>query len=223
MAPRDADRAFGAAVAEGYERDLVPLLFEPYAALTADRVAALAPRCVLEVAAGTGVLTRALCARLPKSVEIIATDLNPAMLERAQAVGTPRPVRWQQADALALPFDDGAVDVVTCSQVLHHFAEDEAVRVLRELTRVARVGVVIGDLRRSWLAAALFWLASWPLGFHRVTRHDGVLSVLRGFTRDELRTLAERAGASAPAVRRSLGWRLAATWGPTGAGAVRRT
>jgi SAM-dependent methyltransferase len=121
------------------------------------------------------------------------------------------------ADALVLPFADGGVDVVTCSQVLHHFAEADVVRLLRELTRVARVGVVIGDLRRSWLAAGLFWLASWPLGFHRVTRHDGTLSVLRGFTVDELAALARAAGAREPTVRRSAGWRLAASWAPPGA------
>jgi len=115
-------------------------------------------------------------------------------------------------DVLALPFADGAVDVVTCSQLLHHFTDDDAVRALRELSRVARVAVVVGDLRRSWLAASLFWLVSWPLGFHRVTRHDGTLSVLRGFTADELRAMAERAGVPRPEVRRSLGWRLAATW-----------
>ena len=119
------------------------------------------------------------------------------------------------ADALALPFADGAVDLVTCSQTLHHFTEDDGVRVLRELTRVARVAVIVGDLRRSWLAASLFWLVSWPLGFHRITRHDGVLSVLRGFTRGELADLARAAGADAPHVRHRLGWRVVASWTPT--------
>jgi hypothetical protein len=74
--------------------------------------------------------------------------------------------------------------------------------------------VIVGDLRRSWLAAAGFWLASWPLGFHPVTRHDGVVSVLRGFTAPELEALARAAGARAPAVRRRLGWRLVASWRP---------
>jgi SAM-dependent methyltransferase len=123
-------------------------------------------------------------------------------------------------DGFALPFADGAIDVVTCSQLLHHFAEPDAVRLLRELTRVARVRVIVGDLRRSWLAAGGFWLASWPLRFHAVTRHDGVLSVLRGFTRDELVALAERAGADAPRVRHRLGWRVVASWTPAAASAT---
>jgi SAM-dependent methyltransferase len=118
------------------------------------------------------------------------------------------------ADGFALPFADGGVDVVTCSQLLHHFAEPDAERLLRELTRVARVRVIVGDLRRSWLAAGGFWLASWALRFHAVTRHDGVLSVLRGFTRDELTALARAAGADAPHVRHRLGWRVVASWAP---------
>jgi SAM-dependent methyltransferase len=124
-----------------------------------------------------------------------------------------------RADAFALPFADASVDVVTCSQLLHHFADADAARLLAELSRVARARVVVGDLRRSWLAAAGFWLASWPLGFHPVTRHDGVVSVLRGFTAPELTALARAAGASAPDVRRRLGWRLVASWRPARASA----
>jgi SAM-dependent methyltransferase len=126
------------------------------------------------------------------------------------------------ADALALPFGDRSIDLVTCSQVLHHFGEADATRLLRELSRVARVGVVVGDLRRSWLAAALFWLVSFPLRFHAVTRHDGTLSVLRGFTADELRSLARDSGAEDAHVHRSLGWRLTAWWTPTAPGAPSR-
>lgn len=114
MDPREADRAFGATIAQVYESHLVPLLFEPYAATVAERLAELQPTRVLEIAAGTGVLTRALCSRLPASVEIVATDLNQAMLDRAIAVGTSRPVQWRQADAMALPFGDATFDVVVC-------------------------------------------------------------------------------------------------------------
>jgi SAM-dependent methyltransferase len=110
----DVDRAFGATIAEVYERDLVPLLFEPYAADLAKRLVGLRPTRVLEIAAGTGVVTRALSARLPATVAITATDLNPAMLDRAMAVGTRHPVAWRQADALALPFTDATFDAVVC-------------------------------------------------------------------------------------------------------------
>jgi SAM-dependent methyltransferase len=182
----------------------------------------LGPRAtLLDVGTGLGDIpaaARRLAARHGVALTTVGVDLRASLAAASRA----RIGEAVCADALALPFGDAAIDVVTCSQTLHHFTEDDGVRVLRELTRVARVAVVVGDLRRSRLAAALFWLASWPLGFHRITRHDGVLSVLRGFTRDELHALAVRAGARAPDVRRSLGWRLAAWWAPPGAGTSTR-
>ena len=117
-------------------------------------------------------------------------------------------------DATALPFRDHSVDVVTCSQLLHHFADDDLAGVIRELDRVARRQVVIADLRRSRMAAAGFWLASFPLGFHQVTRHDGVVSVFRGFTAKELRDAISTATGVVPTVRHHLGFRLTASWTP---------
>ena len=119
-----------------------------------------------------------------------------------------------RGDALALPIATKSVDVVTCSQVLHHFPDAEAVRVIRELDRVARVRVIISDLRRSWFAAAGIWIASFPLGFHPVSRHDGVVSVMRGYTPDELCELVTAALQRAPTVRRRIGFRVTATWVP---------
>jgi len=116
------------------------------------------------------------------------------------------------ADARHLPFSDASVDVVTCSQVLHHFTDDEVPEVLRELNRVARRCVVVSDLRRSWIAATGFWLVTWPLGFHPVSRHDGFTSVLRGFTSAELARHVRKATGRAPHVRRHPGFRVTATW-----------
>lgn len=117
-------------------------------------------------------------------------------------------------DARQLPFADGSVDVVICSQVLHHFEDAEIPRVLAELSRVARQRVIVSDIRRSWLAAAGFWVATWPLGFHPVSRHDGFTSVLRGFTPDELARHVRSATGRTPAVRRHPGFRVTATWSP---------
>jgi len=119
------------------------------------------------------------------------------------------------ANALALPFRDHSVDVVMCSQILHHFDDTGADAFLREMNRVARRAVIISDLRRSWVAAVGFWLVSFPLRFHRVTRHDGVLSVLRGFTASELQRLVKTATGVAPVIERRLGWRLSAVWTPS--------
>jgi hypothetical protein len=117
-------------------------------------------------------------------------------------------------DALRLPFGDAAVDIVTCSQVLHHFSGQEAGTLLRELDRVARMRVIVADIRRSWLAAAGIWLASFPLRFHPVSRHDGVVSVLRGFTPGELTQIVSDESGHEPRVQRHPGFRITASWAP---------
>src|SRR5689334_17341558 len=84
----------------------IPELFEPYALDLAARVAALQPAEVLEIAAGTGVLTRRLVAELPPDTAIVASDLNATMIDMAATLGTERPVEWRLADAMDLPFED---------------------------------------------------------------------------------------------------------------------
>ena len=118
------------------------------------------------------------------------------------------------ADALRLPFADHSIDVVMCSQVLHHFSGGDAGVLLREMNRVARVRVIVSDLRRSWIAAAGLWLASFPLRFHAVSRHDGVVSVLRGFTPEELADTVHEAIARRPVAHRRRGFRVTTSWAP---------
>jgi SAM-dependent methyltransferase len=108
------DKAFTGSIPEIYERLLVPLIFAPYAHDLAARIARVSPRRVLETAAGTGVVTRALSAQLPADISITATDLNEPMLAQAKAILPDPRVAWRQADALALPFEDGSFDVVAC-------------------------------------------------------------------------------------------------------------
>ena len=122
-------------------------------------------------------------------------------------------------DAFILPFADRSIDIVLCSQLLHHFERHDGLRLIEELDRVARRGVVISDLRRSWLAAAGFWTASVALRFHAVTRHDGTVSVLRGFTERELGDMVLTATGAQPVIRRRLGYRLTACWTPTASAA----
>lgn len=119
------------------------------------------------------------------------------------------------ADAMQLPLADASVDVVMCSQVLHHFEGEPAHQLLRECSRVARQAVIIADLRRSWLAVGGLWAGSYLLGFHPVSRHDGMLSVLRGYTARELQTLVLNATGCTSIVRASPGFRLTATWRPS--------
>jgi SAM-dependent methyltransferase len=138
MSHSAADASFAGSLPAFYQRYIVPLIFEPYAADLARRLARRPLRRVLEIAAGTGVLTRHLASALPDSVAIVATDLNPAMLEQAAATGTSRPVEWRQADASLLPFADQSFDAVVC-QFGAMFFPDKA-RAFAEVCRVLRPG-----------------------------------------------------------------------------------
>lgn len=131
----DDDTRFAGSIPALYERNLVPMIFAPYAADLVRRVAERKPRRILEIAAGTGVVTRALADTLPDA-GIVATDLNTAMLQQARATGTSRPVEWRQADAMALPFGDGEFDAVVCQFGVMFFPDKphafaEARRVLK--------------------------------------------------------------------------------------------
>jgi hypothetical protein len=130
------DSGFVGSIPQIYERYLVPLIFEPYAADLARRVVSAAPKRVLEIAAGTGVVTRRLAASLPDDVAIVATDLNQPMLDVAAAAGTAREVEWQRADALSLPFADASFDAVVC-QFSVMFFPDKGQSVLRSAPRAA--------------------------------------------------------------------------------------
>ena len=133
------DKLFAGSIPEIYDRFLVPLIFEFYAGDLAERVAELKPQSVLETAAGTGVLTRALAARLPGRAHIVATDLNQPMLDRA-ASRQPDDSRivWRQADALRLPFEDKLFDIVTCQFGVMFFPDK--IQGYREARRVLKSG-----------------------------------------------------------------------------------
>jgi SAM-dependent methyltransferase len=137
----DTDRLFTGSIPKLYETHLVPLIFEPYATDLARRVAAKAPSNVLEIAAGTGVVTRALAAALPAPISIVATDLNQSMLDEAAARGTARPVTWRPADAMQLPFADGAFDAIACQFGVMFFPDRP--RAYAEMRRVLKPGGVL--------------------------------------------------------------------------------
>ena len=135
-----SDELFTGSIPALYESHLVPLLFEPYAADLANRIASRSVARVLELAAGTGVVTRRLAAVLPERVSIVATDLNRPMVDQAVAIGTARPVEWRQADAMELPFPDGLFDAVLC-QFGVMFVPDRP-KAFSEARRVLRPGGV---------------------------------------------------------------------------------
>src|ERR1700682_5314092 len=130
------DKVFSGSIPEIYDQFLVPLIFESYALDLATRLAQTAPRDVLETAAGTGVLTRAIASRLAAHARIVATDLNQPMLNHAAAQSQDGRIEWKQADALALPFQDQSFDVVACQFGVMFFPDKiqgykEARRVLK--------------------------------------------------------------------------------------------
>jgi ubiquinone/menaquinone biosynthesis C-methylase UbiE len=131
--------AFVGSVPELYDRINGPMMFEPHARDLAQRVPEGARR-ILEVAAGTGRVTRHLVARLPAGGELIATDLNPAMLDYARSVIDDARITWRIADAQALPLPDADVDAAAFQFGLM-FVPDKP-RALRELWRVLRPGGV---------------------------------------------------------------------------------
>ena len=133
-----SDTVFAGSIPDIYDRLLVPLIFEPYARDLAGRVAATKPQLVLETAAGTGAVTRALAASLADA-RIVATDLNQPMLDHAKArqSGNAR-IEWKQADALALPFEDQTFDIVVCQFGAMFFPDK--VQGYREALRVLKPG-----------------------------------------------------------------------------------
>jgi ubiquinone/menaquinone biosynthesis C-methylase UbiE len=132
-----SDKVFAGSVPKVYDDYLVPLIFTGFAEDLAQRVVSLSPAAVLETAAGTGVVTRALAANLAENARYVVTDLNRPMLDlAAQRLGEDRRITWQQADALDLPFPDGQFDVVCCQFGVMFFPDRakgylEAKRVLK--------------------------------------------------------------------------------------------
>ena len=121
-----------------YDADLVPLVFQGYADDLVARTVAVGPGAVLEVAAGTGVVTRGLAAALPADVPITATDIVPGMLDRARSIGTARPVTGEVATALELRCADASFDAVVCGFGAMFFSPHDAA--YAQARRVLRPG-----------------------------------------------------------------------------------
>jgi SAM-dependent methyltransferase len=136
----ETDKVFAGSIPKIYDTYLVPLIFEPYAADLANRLRSRSLSRVLEIAAGTGVVTRALASALPGSVAIVATDLNQAMVDHAAAAGTKRAVEWRQADAMQMPFGEGTFDAVVCQFGVMFFPDKS--KAFAEARRVLRPGGV---------------------------------------------------------------------------------
>ena len=169
---------------------------------------------VLDVATGSADLPRALAdwARVERrALRVTATDLHPQILDIARARCASYPeITVEAADALRLPYADNSFDVALLSMALHHFEGDSQVGVLREMRRVTRHGIYVGELARTRInyAGARVMAATLWRG-NRVTRHDGPISVRRAFTSGELESLLRSAGFTHVRVYRHFFQRLA--------------
>jgi SAM-dependent methyltransferase len=209
----EADRVFAGSIPALYDRYLAPMLFAGYAEDLARRTAALAPLRVLETAAGTGVATRALARALPREVEIMATDLNQAMVDFAAAQPGAERATWRQADAQALPFADGSFDAVLCQFGVMFFPKRATG--YREARRVLKSGgrflfSVWDRIEENEFAqtvtdalGALFpdnpprFLARTPYGYFDTAPVDNELRAA-GFTNIAIETVARGSRASSP-------------------------
>ena len=211
-----SDKVFAGSIPDIYDAYIVPLNFEGYSADMARRVAEARPRDVLETAAGTGALTRALASLLSAQARYAVTDLNEPMLQRAaQRQGEDPRIGWPQADAISLPFDDDSFDVVCCQFGAMFFTD--RVAAYRETRRVLRVGgqfhfsvwdhIRHNDFAREVtdVASGVFpsdrplFLARTPHGYHDIERIEADLREA-GFSEVSIDTLERRSTAPTPRV-----------------------
>lgn len=196
----ESDKVFAGSIPKVYDTLMVPLIFEAYAVHMAELVASCSPRAVLETAAGSGVVTRALAPRLGPAARYVVTDLNQPMLDyAANRQGPDARIEWRQADALGLPFEDASFDVVCCQFGAMFFPDRvagyaEARRVLRPRGRFVfsvwdriEENVFADEVTRA--VATLFphdpprFLARTPHGYHDVAliredlRHAGFADI----------------------------------------------
>ena len=208
------DKVFSGSIAELYDTYLVPLLFEAYANDLAERATARAPKTVLETAAGTGVVTRAMATRLASEARYFVTDLNQPMLDHATSKqGSDDRITWRQADALDLPFDDATFDAVVCQFGVMFFPDRvrgyaEARRVLKPSGRFFfnvwdRIAAnEFADVVTETVASVFpddppRFLARTPHGYHDVEFVREELSKA-GFSEVSVETLEQTSSAPSP-------------------------
>jgi ubiquinone/menaquinone biosynthesis C-methylase UbiE len=167
---------------------------------------------LLDLATGSGDQPVAL-ARLFRTIgrraSITAVDNNDTVLADARdhAAGFDE-IRFERKDIRALPYPDRSFDIVLCSLAIHHFSRPDAVRLLREMDRLSRIGFIVSDLSRSYLALACAWIYTRATTTNIMTRTDAIASIRAAFTEEELQGMAAEAGVGALEVSRSPMFRV---------------
>lgn len=178
------------------------------------------PIRILDVGTGIGdfpeYIVRWAAAQSPAiNVEVVAIDANPVTVDYARQTLAKRlppelqgKIKVEVADALALPYSDNQFDVAIAAMFLHHFAHDNAVKIVRSMQRVSQQGILINDLHRHPFAYYGIYALTRLLPAAPMVRNDAPLSVLRGFKLPELKNIAEAAALP----KFSLRWRYAFRW-----------
>ncbi len=212
----ETDKVFAGSIPENYDRYMVPLIFSPFATDLAQRAASLAPNAVLEIAAGTGVVTRALAPKLSPTASFMVTDLNQPMLDYAATQQAPDSrITWRQADAMALPFENATFDLVCCQFGAMFFPDRTTA--YREARRVLKPGghflfnvwdrieenVFANDVTNALVKVfpndPPRFLARTPHGYHDTALIHSELENA-GFSRVTIETRAEQSRASSPRI-----------------------
>ena len=171
-------------------------------------------KSLLDVATGLGDIPRELIKWSRKhqiDLSITGLDANTKLLRMAREMPDDK-LQFIAGDARKLPFEDNTFDIVTCSLALHHFDEEQAAVILREMARVAKQFIILNDLRRAYLPAWLIWAISRMLRMNRLAKNDAYLSVLKSRTIDEYKHLSQTAGLDGAKVYKHPFWRAAIIW-----------
>lgn len=171
---------------------------------------------LLDIGTGHGDIPRAISASLSErgiACRLLGADIDLATIRTGVQLPENHQIQFIQSDILALPFADSSIDIAMCSMTLHHLDDAEAVIALREMARVARLGIIVNDLVRRTHGYAVAWLLGRLATSNRLTRHDAHRSILRGRTERELEQLALQAGLQPPVFDSTLGYRTAMTIG----------
>ncbi len=234
---KEADKVFTGSVPIIYDRYLGPLIFEPYALDMAERVAATGARRILETAAGTGIVSRAMARRMPDA-SILATDLNQPMLDHAVSQTKAANVTFGQADALSLPFEDSAFDAVVCQFGFMFFPDKP--KALAAARRVLKPGgrlffsvwdriednefadLTVSTLARLYPANPPNFLARTPHRFHDKTVLERLLrdAGFSGIEIDTVGKISRAPSASEPALGYCQGTPMRGEIEAQGAGAL---
>ncbi len=158
-----------------------------------------------------------------RTVRVLALDRSAEILDfAARRLRNVEQARLLRGDVTRLPFPDRSIDILFCSQVLHHLPETAAISVMSEMKRVCRIGWIVSDLRRGRIAHRTTQAAMWLVSRNRLIRSDGPLSILRSFTLEEYRQMAAAAGAGTAKIHKHRFFRAAIVYRSPGAEKMQR-